>query len=408
MKKLLNIILSCLFVINMYYAPVMAQYYYNYYNIDPYSVKMEFVPLSKNEIKLLSKEQKSEYKKIVRIENLLNKGKYNEAYNLNRNYLPTIVAFYNNNKSKLQSTNDNNVYLQLEKYLINNINTILSLDTYELFDRENLLTELAFSYYVTDDNKSAIKILEPIVVDIDNASQKKQMYRELKLLDLYYVVLANCFYELEQYDNSYKWAIKVANDSKEYKQALEILYLINYAQNKIVEANKYAYQLYSYSYPSKFTASLRIADTTSNIDIKMKFYNIAKSLTTNETDIYYINKYINKIDEIKLDNSLKSVAGFYSPPKWEKISKQDEKLMSIKYENNRFNNFHNELNQCMSKYKGNNLKACLDNLKNGEEKISQRLLIEQQEYNRQLTEQQSLIELQRINSNLMYQNLILP
>ena len=81
--------------------------------------------------------------------------------------------------------------------------------------------------------------------------------------------------------------------------------------------------------------------------------------------------------------------------------------MTISQENKRFNDYYNEIHVCTSKYNGNNLKSCLNNVMNEQEKITQRLITEHQERNRQIAEQQRLMQLQQMNANIQQQNALI-
>ena len=81
--------------------------------------------------------------------------------------------------------------------------------------------------------------------------------------------------------------------------------------------------------------------------------------------------------------------------------------MTITQSNERFADYYKEINNCTSKYTSNNLKSCLNNIIEEQEKISQRLIIEQQERNRQIAEQQHLRELRIQNALQLQQNNLL-
>ena len=78
--------------------------------------------------------------------------------------------------------------------------------------------------------------------------------------------------------------------------------------------------------------------------------------------------------------------------------------MTKSVSNERFNDFYNEIHACTAGYSGSNLKNCLNHVTLEQEKITKRLILEQQERNRQLAEQKRLEELQRMNRNLEIQN----
>ena len=363
-----------------------APSYFKYYKIeqtnDDNLYNMTFLPLSKNEEKILTKPQAFEYKNSKKIEKYLSKNKLDKAYKINYNYIPTLLKFYQYYNKKCANTDAIN-YLELIKQN----------DQTNRLNKDILDYKIGVLYYNNNDYQKALYHLVPII-------QKKPEADTIR------VVISDCYYKIGDYNNSIIQANKVnKNDLDSYKIALLNKYLAYTKLNKNNEANKLAYELFSYSYPSKYSASKFIASTTNDSNIKYKFYNIAKNNTNDETEIGQLNIDIAKLEQEKLENICKkSIQGFFKAPNWFTIAKADKNIMTQSVSNERFNTFYNEIHICTSKYSGNNLKSCLNNVVTEQEKITKRLIIEQQEKNRQLAEQQRLQELQKMNRNLEIQN----
>ena len=78
--------------------------------------------------------------------------------------------------------------------------------------------------------------------------------------------------------------------------------------------------------------------------------------------------------------------------------------MTFSQEMERQNDFYKDARSCSSKYFGNDLKDCLNNLNIKQEKITQKLIIEQQERNRQIAELEKIRQMQMLNYNIIQQN----
>ena len=78
--------------------------------------------------------------------------------------------------------------------------------------------------------------------------------------------------------------------------------------------------------------------------------------------------------------------------------------MSFEVENERFNKFYQNVNDCISKYSGNDLKACFNKINSDEEKYSNRLTLERQETIRSMEEQEKIRQMRLINANIIEAN----
>ena len=344
---------------------------------------MELKNYSKTLLKYFPKEDRKLYKKCLKYDKDIKKGYFTNVLRKQNGFLPAVISAYKyydvNKKSR-----DAVIAMEAIKR-INNQNNI--------FDATIIDTKLGLAYYMDYDYRNCIKLYLPLLQkDPDNIYMQD--------------VVADAYFKLQDYNNAILHANKVTKNQEwimTYKDALEIKYMSYFNLKKNNEANKIAYELFSYSYPDKKTASMRIAVTSNDDNTKMKYYNIAKSNTTNDIDISVINGLISIIDDKKTEAKSKSIKGFFIAPNWAEIIKRDSDLMSIKYENQRFEEYHTALNNCF-KYTGNDLKACYSALISKQEKISQQLKEDMQEYKRQLAEAERLRQLQMINANMIQAN----
>ncbi len=364
--------------------------YLHYYNIDSIGLNMAFIPLNKNAEKRLNKFQKKEYKKITKIEKYLSRNDFYRAYNIDSTYLPTLIQSFYYNESKK-----------------NYKNAIIFLEKIKQYDRTHILNsavinlKLGEMYFFDKDYQNAINYILP---NINELLTNKDIN-----IEYYRCIVADSYLELGNYNNAIDQANKIKKENLDnYKMALIIKFDAYSKLNEKIKANKIAYELYSYSCPSKYNAAINIAETTNDTEVKLKFYDIAKINTTDEKEVLFVNFLIAKALQKKLENICnKSIQGFFKTPNWFDIVKKDSNIMTITQSNERFDDYYKEVNNCTSKYTSNNLKNCLNNIIEEQEKISHRLLIEQQERNRQIAEQQRLRELRIQNALQLQQNNLL-
>ncbi len=368
---------------NKNHSKLSYLHYYSWDELDT-NMNMKFNAISKAQYKLLNKEEKRAYKNFVKYNKYIQKGSWgNVIYYWDSQYVPALIAAYK--QFEVQNKfRDCVIYLEKIKYK----NDIL-----KIFDKEMIDIKLGYAYWADKDYYKAIKIFESYLPNSSN------IYHKITLGQLYFDV------------NKYNDCLKLLNNINKkdtslyiYKNILETKFLAYSKLKDNKNANKMAYELYSYTYPDKRTASLRIAFTTQDTNIQMKFYNIAKQNSFTDSEIWSVNSFISNILDNRIKNHCKTISGYYKPLLWQEIISKDSNYMSIRQENNRFEDYLNDTNNCINKYSNSNLKACLNDIKNKQEHISTRLLQERQELNRQITEMERIRQLQLINSNIMEQN----
>ena len=320
-------------------------YYTKFYNYSRDDFNLIFQPIGKENYQKLTKQQKKEYKIIEKYEKYLSKGNFYKVIQKDNSYLPAYFLAYYAYKYKGAY---NNAVATLER-LITIIETKLYLPQSPMII--DVKCHLVYDYHSAKQYNKTILLAKELLKIVNNDSD-----------NLSYLI-ASSYYNLNSYNEALLWANKVKCIDKLYakKQLLELKYMSNYNLKRYAEANKIARVLYySYSYPDKYTASLRISATSSDNKTKMKFYNIARQCTNDVGKIWLTNILIAKVDDDLLNQALKTVSGFVKKPNWSEIVKRDN--MDMATENIRFNKFHSDLTNCISKYKGNTLKSCLNSI----------------------------------------------
>ena len=360
--------------------------YFNFYIIDYDNLKANLVYKNRDDIKKLDKYSRKQYKFLLNIEKKMSQNKYSDVYKkiANRPFLPYWYNLYHYYSDKNDYKNSiiclNNISLFYKQFGFNK-------DNGKMF---SINWEYALKYYFNNDYKNAIPYIQIVLKEYDNS-----FFRTM-LVDSYYQI------------KNYKECIVQANlikkdDIDNSKIALDRKYLAFFNLKDYKSANKIAYELYSYSYPDKYTSNMRIATTSNGNDTKLKYYEEAKKYTSKKEQLWITNSLIYSIDKIKIDNKIKTTKGYIEAPYWDDIIKDVTSLMSLDFENERFDKYHKTVNNCL-KYTGNDLKACFNNIKQEQEKINVKLVEQQREYEHKLAEYERIRQLQMLNVNLMEAN----
>lgn len=361
--------------------------YYEYYVINNIKLTMTFIPLLESTIKNLEKEEKKNYKKIVKIEKYLRKNKLealNKAYRLDKEYLPTLLAYYH-------YYNDKKIYKNMVVMLNNHIIPVN--EKYNILDDKELKYHLAFSCYCSEYYDEALKYFKPLIQE------------NLKYPYFIYVI-ADINYRLKNYQESIKYAKMIVNDEVNKKDALTLLFN-NYEslKNKKLAAY-YARELIKIE-PNSLNYLRLIMNSSDNKEILNYAYKVAENYTKNndyKTALEYCFVDIVRLEEQKIANAGKNIKGFVELPSYKTIFDNDYSYMKYNTAYYRLVNFYKSTNDCISKYYGNDLKACFASVNKAQEKITQKLISEKRAQEQMLAEEQRIQQMRLMNYNMMQQN----
>ena len=397
MKKFFNILIMILVLLanNYCFAVVINNQevfppYAKFYDYNANVLKMQFIKYEKKDFQQLSKEEKKIYKHCMKIEKLLDKNNYKKAYKYNPDFLPTWVRIYNYAAKQ-----------DIEKEALNALKAIENINNNDhIFEQETIDSHLGMEYYLNKEYKMAIPYLE---------KDYNYMVKEnLTDSDWYYYLLsflAESYYWTYNYEKVIKYASMIPKNKKDYLRAQNLLYSVYLTKNDLAKAYKVALILFDNKYPNTAEAAMNVQRATTDINTKLKYIEKKKKNTTYNSNIMYsIKLVLTSIDKQLIDSASKTIKGYFTKPDWEIIVSQDRKLMTAEDETNRFWDFHYDISNCISKYKGNDLKMCFANINQKQEKLTQRLILEQQERNRQIAEAERIRQLQMINVNLQQAN----
>ncbi len=187
-----------------------------------------------------------------------------------------------------------------------------------------------------------------------------------------YLILSETFLRLGNYKKSIQYGTKITPSSHDYYRATEILYTASNNSGDINSASKYAQTLINLR-PNVAKNYLRAAASCINDnDCKLNYLYKAKKifLKSPEPELYKTDKLIAEIEQRKIDNSYKQITDFLVKPEWQKLYIENSPNINFYIENwsKPQDNFFKTANECISKYKGNNLVKCFEALNNSEEK----------------------------------------
>lgn len=354
MKKILIIFGIILFSLNCSFAAepiLLAASNHNpikdYYQFD--GDKFNFNPPAKEVYKLYSKEQRKFYKKnIFKNQKLLIKAEKSESYKNKIYYYTKILS--KNEFYAPASFGLLNIYLKTKNY-DKAITIIQKLSKYDCGINKIYLKEiLADVTYLKGDYINALPILLEMY-SIDNKFNFN--YHQYKI--------AVSYYNIGNEDNAIKYFKLVNKDNEDYTNAQNYLFKIYFNDKDYKEALLYAKEL-SKLYPNDARQYFRIGMCSFDNETRLANFYTARQLYISNKDIknlIIIDKLIAESEQIKINNAVKNLKSFVEKPDWTKIL--DDSLYSEPYYwSNRQYNFFHETNNCISKYKGNELCKCFE------------------------------------------------
>lgn len=355
-----------------------------YYSYNEEIDDFQFMPLSKEAYKHISKDEKKYYKKMKRFYKHLLKNNFQKAMQEDSDFLPAYYTAYKYAKDKSDYKNALH-YWQ---------NIIRIDEKAQIFTESYKDRELAFVYFFNKNYYFFIKTIKPYL--------NKKEYQN----DLTYYMLAYSFYEINDYKNSILYAKKI-EASKEYKMdAFDLLYLAYQKLNNKQQARQYALKIVAYK-PNEvsYIRMLKVANSDSE---KLKYAKLLSDLYYQKQDYKncaLVSLFdITPIEDKKIVNAGKTISGFSNFPSFKKIYEKDYSYMTDLDVIERQKNFHASTNECIKKYTGSNLKACFASINDEQKEISYRYIEKKQELMKRIAEQQRIKQMQIMNYNLMQQN----
>jgi len=320
----------------------------NYYSFD--GNKFIFVPTDKKNYKAYSKYQRKFYKEnILKNQKKLLKAEKSKSYKDKIYYYSKILAkneFYTPALFDLL-----NLYFQNKDYA----NTIIIVKKLSIDDNlisKNYLKEiLAVTTYLTGDYTNAL----PLLLEIDNIDKENEF-------DCYKYKIATSYYKLGDEANAIKYSKLASINDGDYSDCQNLLYVIYFNQKNYNEAILYAKELIRI-FPDDAKQYMRISACSNDIDVKLDNYYKAQVLysSSNKTkELIWVDSLIANLEQSKIENAVKNLKSFVNKPDWMKILGNNNSYLEPYYWTNRQYEFFKETNNCIKKYKGNELCKCFE------------------------------------------------
>lgn len=348
--------------------------YTKYYEFDD-NLNVKFIPS-------VSAKDK-EYKKILKNEKYMQKGKYKKAEKLMPDYLPNIarlIYIYTDSKDFPSA-------LEYAKKLV-------ELDKTNLFPKASKDYRLGILYSQNGDYLSSNKYLYPYINQ--NTWARFQM--------------AQNYYYMQDLKSAESYAAKISQNDGAYLAAQELLYSIyNITQNpqKAYTAAKTLVKLD----PGNPDNYMKVAYATTNNDEKLINLYRAKQIFYSQnlsSMIVKINDLTAPLEQKRIDEAYKKITSYCKKPDWFKVKSRNENLLSgdITYWDRRQSEFFETANDCIKRYSGSNLAACFKDLNDTQEHLDATLAAEQAR--REEAEQREIQIRQLVRQNMLLeeQNLI--
>ena len=322
--------------------------YEKYYEFSD-NLDVKFIPTNEK----LDKQSKKEYTKILKNEKFINKKKYDKAEKYYPDYIPNIARF-------ISVYTDKKDFIKALEYA----KRLSELDKKNLFPTAAKEYRIGILYSMTGDYINSNKYLIPY---INNNSWAR-------------LQIAQNYYYMQDLKTAETYATKISSNSGAFFPAQELLYSIYKITKNPPKAYQAAKNLIICD-PGNPENYIKIASVTTNPEEKLINYKRAKQLyyTQNLTNmISQINNLIAPIEQNKIDNAYKTINSYCKKPDWFKIKSKNAHLFKndIAYWDNRQNDFFETANDCIKRYKGNNLAACFKDINETQEKLDIELATE--------------------------------
>ena len=328
--------IGCVFAINP------RPDYANFYNISN-DLKVSFVMLDKDGEKRLAKDEKKLYKKLLKNEKYISKGKFEKVEKSYPDLIPNMIRlmdFYNT-KGEYEKS------LEYAKKIKEN-------DKWNLVAKDSLDYRFGVLYSRLGDYLNSNNYLLPY------AKFKNPVY-EASLFQL-----AQNYFYMQDYKSAVTYAGKIPVGSLFFAQAQEILYTSYTILKNPACAYKAASALIKCD-PNNPNNYMKLAYITSNPEEKLINYYKAKNLYFAQNSLAMvkkINELIVNLEQPKIDKAYSKITKYCKKPDWVKIKKRNQDLLKddVTYWDRRQDEFFETANDCIKRYTGDNLAACFSDI----------------------------------------------
>ena len=307
--------------------------YNKYFDINYDLITIQNKNFTKDEKKQLKKLNKDEYKKVTKIQNYLKKKRYANAIEIDKDFLPIYISMYQTSLRDKKFGNSIHAMLKLKE--INN--------TQKIFNEKMINYKLGMLYLIFAQLNEAYDYLKEFA---ELAPTTKDQYLSY--------ALGLIHYHANNYSTAIFYGNQVKSDSALYADALSTIISSYEKLNNKTKAKEYTGKLLSVK-PSS-SLYLKYAELFTNINDKLNIYYKARNYNTDSEYSQKANEKIIEIEQEKINNSVKNYSQFIEVPDWRKY----DSYLGYKYQDE----FYKKSNDCIKRYKGNNLEKCFTSVIN--------------------------------------------
>ena len=365
-----------LFVLLLYPLTCLANNYRSYndfFSFNPSTKMFVLQNINKKQLKIYNKQLIQNYKIAKNLNKLYVKNENDKILKKYPDFIPSLYAMYKYNYDK----HNYNTSLEILTKIKNS----------KQFNNDEYLNLLFFkTYYANGNYQSALNSLLSI--------KNKQ--------DLY-VFIADCYLNLNHFNEAINYALKVQPNNNGYYLSQETLFKAYYRQKKYENAKQIASYLIKLE-PFVSDNYLRYALCETDKNQKLKYFYMARNHEENESRKTVLNGYIIILEQEKIDNVYKKLKMFVEKPDWLNILDSCE-YGDINYWLKRQDNFFKKTNMCISKYSDSELAKCFANVNSTQNKLNENITQQvkdkrEEEYKKIILRQNEILIRQQMIQNI--------
>lgn len=372
MKKFFSI----LFVILLFPLTCLANNeisYNDFFSFNPSTKMFVLQDIDKKQLKIYNKQFIQSYKIAKNLNKLYIKNKNDKILKKYPNFIPSLYAMYEYNYDK----HNYNTSLEILTKIKNS----------KQFNNDEYLNLLFYkTHYANGNYQSALNSLL-------NIKNKQGIY----------VFIADCYLNLNRFNEAISYALKVQSNANGYYLSQETIFKAYYRQKKYENAKQVASNLIKLE-PLVSDNYLRYALCETNKNQKLKYFYMARNHEENESKKTVFNGYIIKLEQEKIDNVYKKLKIFVEKPNWLNILDSCE-YGDITYWLKRQDDFFKKTNMCISRYSGSELAKCFANVNLTQNKLNEKITQQvkeqrEEEYKNMILRQNEILIRQQMIQNI--------
>lgn len=326
---------------------------------------------------------KNTYKKLLKNEKYIDNGKYEKAFAYLTDFVPNLVR-------ETEFLSKSGKYREALKTALE----AERLDGCNIIPKNALNLKIGILYSKVNDYVTSNTYILPLLGE-NSDTGKQAVYQA-----------GENYYNLRDYKKSAECLSKVDEKSKYYISSLEMLTSSYIIMKDGKNAYFYAKKLVNTA-PDNPEHFMMLGYVSQNSEEKLNCYNKALTMYLEagaDNAVSNADKRIAELEQQKIDEAYKKISIYCKKPDWQKIKERSANMLEgdVQYWHRRQTDFFNTAKDCISRYSGNNLSACFNDLNETQYRLDSELAAEA--FRRHEAEQRELeINLMRQQNKLLYE-----